>query len=140
MREKLSKEEVEKINDMSDFWKNYMSKLCEGEVSLEYDVEFVKLMDKYIQEVRTEPEAETYLGTRMIIGYCLGKCFIEQFGGEWIKEDEDYRAVFINGNITLNPINKVYKQFSNGAEDSILGLFSVITAIIASQGDENSLF
>lgn len=128
---KINQDKVDEINEMCDVWKNEMSE--KYGVELEYNKQYVKMLDKFIEEIRLESDSELYEDNLIMIGLSLGQCFISEYGGIWIEKDDDEHTdtcVLISEVLTVFPFNKVYKQFNNGSEDSIEGLFNCTKAII----------
>ena len=132
---KLSKQDTDQINTMVEQWVKTMNYL--QQVHLKYDFESLKEMDNYIELIRLEEEQHTYIKTRELIGYYLGKCIIEKYDGVWITKEDSWPLVMIGDNgLICNPLGKVKKQFANGSEDSIAGYFSAIGHLLE-EGIEN---
>lgn len=125
---RINQKKVDEINEICDVWKNEMSEM--SGVELEYDKQYVKLLDKFIEEIRLEPYSESYEDNLILIGFSLGRCFISEYGGIWLEKDQDEytdTCVLISNTTTIYPFTKVYKQFNNGSEDSIYAMFVLFT-------------
>jgi hypothetical protein len=100
-------------------------------VNLEYDRASVEWVDGYIERVRPHLDEPSIDGLASWIGSFLGECIIANYGGEWRESDVMWGVFFSEANDknAAFPFNKVRKQLSNGATDSILSFYDVIPVV-----------
>jgi hypothetical protein len=75
------------------------------------------------------------------LGCFLGECICRNFGGEWQETEYGPAVVFSDGNACY-PLNKVGKQFANGADDSVLSFYQTIPVLFGNQnifGDDQNV-
>ena len=66
-----------------------------------------------------------------IFGSYLGECIRRRDGGQWVVEPEGAVGLEIEPDFTVYPLTKAGKHFANGEDDSILGLYDSIPALLA---------
>ncbi|MFN3744846.1 MAG: hypothetical protein ACK4TL_09085 [Hyphomicrobiaceae bacterium] len=101
--------------------------------SFGFDAEGVRWLDGYLQQVHEQggvEDTETFCDQ---LGSFLGTCIIETYGGAW-QETEHGWAVVLDGDLAVFPFNKTLKHLTEGAGDSVLGLFNSIPALIGHTG------
>lgn len=102
-------------------------------VSLEYDRASVEWLGGYIERVRPHLDESSIDGLTGSIGSFLGECIIANHGGQW-RESEGTWGVFFSAGNDRNgafPFNKVRKQLTNGAGDSILSFYDVLPVLLS---------
>jgi hypothetical protein len=98
-------------------------------LKINYDSDGVKFVEGFIERNKKEIPKEEWYG---LINYCgafLGQCIIENYGGQWTKDENGHIAVAFDENNRVHPFSKVSKQFNNGLGDSIHSMYTVIPAI-----------
>ncbi|MDR2112099.1 MAG: hypothetical protein LBQ62_03195, partial [Candidatus Accumulibacter sp.] len=95
-------------------------------IELNYDLESVRWLDKYIERTRLRTDISNWKGSINLIGSFLGECVIRNFGGQWAMHDEMVCVSLDEGNVVF-PYNIVTKQFENGADagDSISSFYEI---------------
>lgn len=90
-----------------------------SELRLDYSVESLQRLDQFISE-NFEP-----VGSRTIadslpqgVGCYLGEVIIRNLGGEWSEENKP-EVVGIGTLDPVQPIEKAYRRFQNGRQDSL---------------------
>ncbi len=99
-------------------------------VAVGFDEAGVRWLDWYIDGQRVEASEPTKEKLPSTLGSYLGECIRQSFGGTWIQDQEHGWAVRINERLTVFPFNKVKKQLANSEGDSVLGLYTSITALV----------
>jgi hypothetical protein len=97
-----------------------------------YDEAGVRWLDAYIDGQRRAASEEVKSKLPNTLGSYLGECILQTYGGRWVKFPEGWWGVEVNEKLTAFPFNKVQKQLENEDGDSVLGFFTAIPAIIAS--------
>jgi hypothetical protein len=98
-------------------------------LKLEYDVASVKFMEGFIERNKLEiPEAE-WDGLINSCGAFLGQCVIENYGGEWKRDEDGHTGVSFDDRNWVFPFAKVSKQFENGLGDSIYSFYTLIPVV-----------
>jgi hypothetical protein len=95
-----------------------------------FDAAGVRWLDGYIQGLVDKGEVDTSETLCDNLGSFLGTCIIESYGGTW-QDTEHGWAVVLDSDLAVFPFNKVLKHLTDGAGDSVLGLFNSIPALIA---------
>lgn len=111
-----------------------------AEAGLAYDERSVEWLDGFIERQRERMSPDEAVNISQMLGCFLGECIIENFGGEWQQTEHGLGVIFSDGNAGF-PLNKVEKQFKNGAEDSVLSFYQTIPVIFGGQfnsGDEEN--
>lgn len=90
-----------------------------------FDLEGVRWLNQFIDN-QARPLSED-LQNKLVqtLGSYLGECIRETYGGAWVESTGSWAVRFSKGNEVF-PFNKVWKQFENGPEDSVLSMFSSI--------------
>lgn len=86
----------------------------------------IQTIHDWIEFERPISTAEERQGSLFTSGLAFGFAIIDKFGGEWV----DGYGVRINENLTAFPVNKVWKQFENGSEDSILSFWEALPTLV----------
>lgn len=96
-------------------------------VELSYDAQSVKWIDGYIERQWSTGDPALVNRLVSILGSFVGECIRHEFGGEWSQIDGSWGILFRSNNAAF-PIQKVAKQFKDGAEngESIYGFYQVI--------------
>jgi hypothetical protein len=92
----------------------------------------VKWLDGYIEKQRAEGAFADEDDLRMLAnmyGAFYGQCIIQCYGGDWQERDGRWAVAFDDRNAVF-PLTKVAKQIQNGPEDSIYGMFDMISLTI----------
>jgi hypothetical protein len=97
-----------------------------------YTPESVAWLDGFVERQRLRPETDDDQIAKLVqvLGSYLGECIIRCYGGYWENNEGQLCVCFNEGNCVY-PLNKMQKQFENGAEDSIHSLFTTIPIIFA---------
>lgn len=95
-----------------------------------FDAAGVRWLDGYIQGLVEKGEVEATEELCDNLGSYLGTCIIEMYGGTW-QDTEHGWAVVLDGDLAVFPFNKTLKHLTEGAGDSVLGLFNSIPPFIA---------
>lgn len=100
-------------------------------VSLNFDEAGVRWLDGFIERQRAGVDEHTMRKLVATLGSYFGECIRQTYGGRWEfdVEHKAWRITFSEGNAVF-PINKVHKQILNGADDSVLGMFSIIPSML----------
>ena len=88
----------------------------------------VKWLDGYINRLReSQVKPDPAFVDRMtgVLGSFLGECIIRKHGGAWKHDDNGWRVEFDSKNAVF-PFSKTEKQLTNGPDDSIYSLYSLI--------------
>ncbi len=94
-----------------------------------FDAPGVRWLDSYIQALVEEGGVEASEDLCDRLGSFLGTCIIETYGGHW--QDTEYGwAVVIKDDFAVFPFNKTLKHLTEGADESVLGLFTSIPAML----------
>jgi hypothetical protein len=90
-----------------------------------FDLDGVRWLNQFIDN-QAKPLSED-LQNKLVqtLGSYLGECIRETYGGVWVESTGSWAVRFSEGNEVF-PFNKVWKQFENGPEDSVLSMFSTI--------------
>lgn len=116
-----------------------LGRLVKSGASSDYGRELVEWLDGFIERNRHlwgEEEHANRVANNL--GAVLGECLRAAYGGNWSFHEQfgewgiDLGSTFG----TVFPAAKVYKQVTNGPEDSILSLFDVVGGIIQAGGIE----
>ena len=95
-----------------------------------FDAAGVHWLDGYIQGLVEKGDVEATEELCDNLGSYLGTCIIETYGGAW-QDTEHGWAVVLDGDLAVFPFNKTLKHLTEGAGDSVLGLFNSISPLIA---------
>ena len=98
-------------------------------VQLTFDSDSVKWLDGYIERVRSRMDESQMHGLSKTIGAFLGECIISNYGGSWRQSDDGNWGVFFDDQNVVFPFAKAYKQLANGNEDSIFGMYNIISVV-----------
>ncbi len=102
-----------------------------------FDVEGVRWLDSYIQRLHDQGGVDDPEALCDRLGSFFGECIIQAFGGAW-QETEHGWAVVLDRDLAVYPFNKALKHLTEGADDSVLGLFNTIPALIAHTSDREA--
>ena len=94
-----------------------------------YDEAGVRWLNGYIQALVDQGGVEASEDLCDRLGSFLGTCIIETYGGSW-RDTEYGWAVVVKDDFAVFPFNKTLKHLTEGAGDSLLGLFTGIPAIM----------
>ncbi len=102
---------------------------------LGYDERSVEWLDGFIERQRLRLEPDKFAGISQTLGSFLGECICRNFAGRWEENEHGAAVVFSgdNGGNACFPINKVEKQFANGADDSVLSFYQTIPVLFGDQ-------
>jgi hypothetical protein len=95
-----------------------------------FDAAGVRWLDGYIQGLVDQGSADTAETLCDNLGSYLGTCIIETYGGTW-QDTEHGWAVVMADDLAVFPFNKTLKHLTEGAGESVLGLFNSIPALIS---------
>jgi hypothetical protein len=99
-------------------------------LNLKYDASSVKFIEGFIERNKGSFEKEEHQGLINSLGSFLGKCIIENYGGQWeLNNETGSVAIAFDDNNKAYPFAKVTKQFENGLVDSIYSFYSVIPTV-----------
>lgn len=93
-----------------------------------YDEAGVRWLDGYVQRLHERGDTELNAKVVSTLGAYLGECIIQSHGGAWAELDGQWGVQFDERNAVF-PFNKVSKQLTAGAEESVLSLFTVIPVV-----------
>jgi hypothetical protein len=105
--------------------------------NLDFSVGSLAAVDKIIEGLRSEGLAVGQIAeTLFSFGCYVGEVFVAQAGGVWRVTAETSMAPFANAPMVVelgpdhfsNPIDKAFKRFQNGPEDSLPYFYQVMTA------------
>jgi hypothetical protein len=99
------------------------------QLNIKYNADGVKFLEGFIERNKSEIPKEQWSGLINTCGAFLGQCIIKNFGGKWVREDDEQVAVVFGDGNKIYPFAKVNKQFENGLEDSIFSLFTLIPTV-----------
>jgi hypothetical protein len=98
-------------------------------VELTFDQAGVEWIAGYINRLRDHITPDVEFGLINTLGSFVGECIIRTYGGVWVELDGEW-AVQVSERIWVFPLIKVAKQFANGPEDSVAGMFSGLRRIM----------
>jgi hypothetical protein len=101
-------------------------------VAANYDIEGVRWLDGFINGQHLAASDEVKERLVQTLGSFLGECIRKTYGGEWVNDSGSWEIGFSQGN-SAYPFTKVSKQLNNGAEDSVLGMFTAIPVLFFAQ-------
>lgn len=152
----LDTEKIAIINDVADMHKENMENFLKK--NLEYNEEFVLMLDNEIEMLRhfeyndstTKTKKDTHLRLQFL-SYCFGKCLMQasEKESEWeIDKESGYLGIIFYSTDRIDTLKvailtKVFKQYENGAEDSIYGLYKVVKEVLQSDNfefDDNEIY
>jgi hypothetical protein len=96
---------------------------AQNDIELKYDIQSLEFLENYITSIKghiDSPQMEQILA---MIGCFLGETFIQNFVGTWDVWENNWMIRFDEKNGVF-PINKVFKFYENGQEDSFASMFS----------------
>ncbi|MBX7153597.1 MAG: hypothetical protein U0Y96_14830 [Candidatus Kapaibacterium sp.] len=102
-------------------------------LKIKYDSDGVKFVEGFIERNKVQIAKEEWTGLINSCGAFLGQCIIENYGGQWTKEDSGHVAIAFDDKNKVYPFSKVGKQFDNGLEDSIHSMYTIIPTIFKIQ-------
>jgi len=102
-------------------------------LKIKFDTNGVKFLEEYIERIKTQIPKEDWNGLIISCGAFLGQCIIENYGGNWVKEENGTIAIELDKKNKVYPLAKVAKQFENGIEDSIFYLYQIIPSVFKLQ-------
>jgi hypothetical protein len=113
------------MKELDDLAESVRTKL-----NLKYDASSIKFIEGFIERNKVSFEKEEYQGLINSLGSFLGKCIIENYGGQWeLNNETGAVAIAFDSNNKAYPFAKVSKQFENGLVDSIYSFYSVIPTV-----------
>ncbi|OQP66620.1 hypothetical protein [Niastella populi] len=112
------------MKELDDLAESVRTKL-----NLKYDANSVKFIEGFIERNKGSFEKEEYQGLINSLGSFLGKCIIENYGGQWELNENGSVAIAFDKNNKAYPFAKVSKQFENGLADSIYSFYGVIPTV-----------
>ena len=112
------------MKELDDLAESVRTKL-----NLKYDANSVKFIKGFIERNKGSFEKEEYQGLINSLGSFLGKCIIENYGGQWELNENGSVAIAFDKNNKAYPFAKVSKQFENGLADSIYSFYGVIPTV-----------
>jgi hypothetical protein len=117
----------EQIRENAQLVIDRFRQLRELKLEFGYNRESVEWLDGFIERERRRENISSDGTAKLaqVLASYLGECIIHTHGGEW-KEQEGQWGVFFDDFNAVFPFNKVFKQFRNGREDSILSFFESI--------------
>ncbi|HWV81793.1 MAG TPA: hypothetical protein VNZ50_10215 [Hyphomicrobiaceae bacterium] len=95
-----------------------------------FDAAGVRWLDGYIQSLVDQGNVEATEELCDNLGSYLGTCIIETYGGTWQDTEHGWAVVMAN-DLAVFPFNKTLKHLTEGADDSVLGLFKSIPALMS---------
>jgi hypothetical protein len=104
---------------------------------LDFSVGSLAAVDKIIEGFRSEGLAAAQIAeTLFSFGCYVGEVLVAQAGGVWRVTADTSMASFANASMVVelgpdhfsNPIDKVFRRFQNGPEDSLPYFYQVATA------------
>lgn len=102
-------------------------------LKLKYDSNGAKYVEDFIERNKTQIPKEEWNGLINSCGAFLGQIVIENYGGQWVKDENGSIAVAINDINKVYPFSKVSKQFDDGLEDSIHSMYTIIPTVFKLQ-------
>jgi len=117
-----------KIKEIED-----LAKTVKNQLQLKYDKGSVKYLEEFIERQKTRFSKEEVIGLINSCGAFLGQCIIENYGGQWAKDDTGNICISFGEKSKAYPFSKVSKQFENGLEDSIYSFYNVIPMVFESE-------
>ena len=113
------------MKELDDLAESVRTKL-----NLKYDASSIKFIEGFIERNKGSFEKEEWQGLINSLGSFLGKCIIENYGGQWeLNNETGSAAIAFDNNNKVYPFAKVSKQFENGLVDSIYSFFRVIPTV-----------
>jgi hypothetical protein len=112
---------MEEINKLADKVKTSLN--------LRYDNESVKFIEGFIERTKIQIPKEEWDGLINSCAAFLGRCIIENYGGQWGKRPNGDIVIVFSGGTDANPYAKTKKQFENGLEDSVFSMYSAIPVV-----------
>jgi len=113
------------MKELDDLAESVRTKL-----NLKYDAGSVKFIEGFIERNKGHFEKEECQGLINSLGSFLGKCIIENYGGQWeVNSETGSVAIAFDDNNKAYPFAKVSKQFESGLVDSIYSFYSVIPTV-----------
>lgn len=107
-----------------------LAQLVKTELSLDFDVKSVEFVEGFIERNRGAFVKGESSGLVNSIAAFLGKCIIENYGGDWdMDADSNAICVAFDAGNKIFPFAKVAKQFENGTEDSVHSFFELIPLV-----------
>ncbi len=119
----MTKDQMSKTDDFKR-----LAELIKNQLNVDYDRKSVEVVEKFIEDNRSNHSKEMIAGISTSLGAFLGECIIHCFGGHWQDINGEWCVSFDDKN-AVYPFNKVKKQFTNGQEDSIKNFFELIPVI-----------
>jgi len=136
------REHLKDVEECTKCLKNLMLKAHDRQ--LDYDRESVEFLDGFVETTRNSDAFDEKKRKQLVdmIGSFLGECFRVNYGGEWAILDDRLGVKFTGNNVAF-PYTKVWKQYENGFEDSILSFYETFPLVMehalktSSNGGEN---
>lgn len=100
-----------------------------AELKIEYDSNGVKFLEGFIERNKGQFAKDQWYGLINSCGAFLGQCIIENYGGQWEREENGHIAIAFDDKNKAYPFSKVSKQFDNGLEDSIHSMYIIIPTV-----------
>ena len=98
-------------------------------LKLKYDAKSVQFMEGFIERNKLEFEQSEWPGLINSCAAFLGQCIIENYGGNWVQDEDGHLAVAFDERNKCFPFAKVSKQFTNGLEDSVYSFYTVLPSV-----------
>ena len=102
-------------------------------LKIQYDNEGVKFVEGFIERNKVQIPKEDWGGLINSCGAFLGQSIIENYGGEWVKEENGQISIAFDEKNKIYPFSKTTKQFQSGLEDSIHSMFTMIPGVFKLQ-------
>lgn len=112
---------------MQEF-KDLADKLKTG-FKINYNADGIKFLEGFIERNKAQITKDEWEGLINSCGAFVGQCIIENYGGQWVRDESGQAAILFNENNKIYPFTKVRKQFENGLEDSIYAIYTIIPAV-----------
>lgn len=110
--------------------------LAESGAPAEYGVEALRWLEQLLLKLRGTLDKEGMATYANAVGSFLGECMCRTYGGTWVKKNDNWGVSLGNGRLVLLPFSKVFALFYGGAEDSFVGMFTLIPRLLETPGKE----
>jgi hypothetical protein len=106
-----------------------LAEKLKSSLNIKYNDEGVKFLEGFIERNKTQIEIEDWYGLINSCGAFLGQSIIENYGGEWMQEENEQICIAFDEKNKVFPFSKVGKQFENGIEDSIYEMYTTLPKV-----------